>query len=99
MSFGLTMAFLNDRKSATRQVTGGAKNLFLVLDSNQPRHTAARVVRVPSAIAAQGDPIAAAAPRLANKSHTTFQWPCYRVIAWSVPRSAADPRGRPFAES
>ena len=99
MSFGLTMAFLNDRKSATRQVTGEAKNLLLVRDSNQPRYTAARVVRVPSAIAAQGDPIAAAAPRLANKSNTTFQWPCHRVIAWSVPRSAGDPRGRPFAES
>ena len=99
MSFGLAMAFLNDRKSATRQVTGEAKNLLLVRDSNQPRYTAARVVRVPSAIAAQGDPIAAAAPRLANKSNTTFQWPCHRIIAWSVPRSAGDPRGRPFAES
>ena len=50
-------------------------------------------------IAAQGDPIAAAAPRLANKSNATFQWPCHRVIAWCVPRSAGDPRGRPFAVS
>ena len=109
MGFDLAMKFLDDRKSATRQVTGEAKNLLLVRDSNQPRYTAARVVRVPSAIAAQGDPIAAAAPRLANKSNTTFQWPnksnttfqlpCYRVIARSVPRSAGDLRGRPFAES
>ena len=99
MGFDLAMKFLDDCKSATRQVTGGAKNLFLVLDSNQPRHTAARVVRVSSAIAVQGDPIAAAAPRLANKSNTSFQWPCHRIIAWSVPRSAGDPRGRPFAES
>ena len=68
-------------------------------DSNQPRHTEARVVRVPSAIVAQGDPVVAAAPCLANKSNTTFQWPCHRVVAWSVSRSAGDPRGRPFAES
>ena len=64
----------------------------LVRDSNQPRCTVARVVRVPSAIAAQGDLIAAAAPCLANKSNTTFQWPCHRAVAWSVPKSADDPR-------
>ena len=45
----------------------------LVRDSNKPRCTVARVVRVPSAIAAQGDLIAAAAPCLANKSNTIFQ--------------------------
>ena len=92
MGFGLAIKFLDDRKSATRQVTGRAKNLFLVRDSNQPRYTAARVVRVPSAIAAQGDPIVAAAPRLANKSNNNLSMAmpsCYRVARAEERRRSA----------